>query len=122
MKILATAACCVGLLTSGWALPVFAQTAACAFSSFRSWGSEVSRIEQKLKASQDIRAYLAKELYWAQQDIQKQNVLPSDTVRAAYESAKMWSEMVLDTDREINAYTWCVQCARGRAQGKPSCN
>lgn len=94
---------------------------ACNFSLFSTWPGEVEKIQKKLVVLRNSRKSEYQELYWAQQDINKQAYLPSETVRASYETAAIFRGLIAQDDAEINTQEWCLKCAIKRNNGAANC-
>lgn len=92
------------------------------WSKLHTWLWEVDRIRKELITLREARQMDAQELYWAQQDINKQAFLPSETVRAAYETASYFGKSVASYDAQINSQEWCLQCAIKRNNGVDVCD
>lgn len=95
---------------------------ACKFSLLSTWSGEIGKIQKELAALRGLRQIDSQELYWAQQDINKQAFLPSETVRAAYESAAYFGRAVASENAQINTQEWCLRCAMKRNNGADDCD
>lgn len=93
----------------------------CEFSVFRGWDSEIARLEKKKKSEIKFLELINSERYWAAEDIRKRNVLPSDTVRSAYDTLGAFNPMAEKSQQKLNLYTWCVECAKRSPKSYEDC-
>lgn len=94
----------------------------CKFSMFSTWSDEIAKKQKKIKILSEERQEMVTEMYWAQEDIRKQDVLPSETVRDAYDLVKEIRVIIAEDNARLRVEESCLQCATARKNGAASCN
>jgi hypothetical protein len=94
---------------------------ACQFSILKGWSSEVDRLKKKIESEKYFLGLANSERYWANEDIKKSPVLPSETVRSAYETLSTYNGMAADSQKQLALYEWCLQCAMKKPKGEADC-
>jgi len=93
----------------------------CNFSSFRTWDSEVERIQKNIVGLDQLIKMVSDEIYWANKDISKQDFLPSETVRNAYSQLSV-NQMMNAKYQEMKVKNiFCLDCALKRKNGASDC-
>lgn len=94
---------------------------ACEFSTFRGWPAEVDRLTKKLSSEISWARQTQQDLYWAQQDIDKERFLSSEVVRNAYQARTDAQQQLLASKATIATLQWCVRCANEQKNGRLKC-
>ena len=93
----------------------------CQFSVFKGWPSEVSRLRKKIESEKYILGLANSEKYWAAQDIGKSALLPSETVRSAYQTLSTFNTLASDSQKQLALYEWCLHCALKNPNSEKDC-
>jgi hypothetical protein len=93
----------------------------CGFSSFRGWPGEIKRLNELIATQRSVLGFAASERQWALDDLRKSNVLPSETIRSAQQSASIHGGIIQDASRKISTYEWCIACAQRGAKRYEDC-
>jgi hypothetical protein len=78
-------------------------------------------LKKKIESEKSFLGLANTERYWANEDIRKSAVLPSETVRSAYDTLSTFNGMAAESQKQIASLEWCVQCAMKRPTGEADC-
>lgn len=93
----------------------------CEFSVMKTWTGEIERFSKRVNISNKLIEIVREKIYWAEQDIKKQDFLPSDKVRYAISTLSVNSEMLAKYEDQLQTQQWCLSCAEMKKNGASDC-
>ena len=90
---------------------------ACEFSMLKTWSGEIERFNQSIKTSNMVIDKALERIYWAEQDVKKQNYLPSDTIQSAIRTIERNEKTVAMFQEKLQTQEWCLACAKIEKSG-----